>query len=198
MITNINNEFYNSSGDSFDKIPFESILPDLLMKYGVGTEVLEIGSGGGSLAFWLVQQGYQVSCIEPAQELVKQAERKGLKVYPITIQDFTTDHQFDNVVAISSLIHLSKAELPIQIQKIAQLLKPHGIFFVSFIEGKGEGLEDPTNVGKLRYFSKWNEKELDKLCSPYFELLENHKVYNKTMRYTFFLSVYAVKYTDTH
>lgn len=47
MITSINNEFYNESGDSFDKIPFDSILPDLLLKYGVGQEVLEIGSGAG-------------------------------------------------------------------------------------------------------------------------------------------------------
>lgn len=42
MITNVTNEFYNESGDSFDKIPFDSILPDLLLKYGVGQEVMHL------------------------------------------------------------------------------------------------------------------------------------------------------------
>ncbi|MES2199049.1 MAG: hypothetical protein V4489_02640 [Chlamydiota bacterium] len=49
----INRDFYNASEDSFDKVPFESILPDLLLKYGVGREVLEIGSGAGALAIFL-------------------------------------------------------------------------------------------------------------------------------------------------
>lgn len=189
MITNINNEFYNNSGDSFDKIPFENILPTLLLKYAVGHEILEIGSGAGALASWLVQQGFQVSCIEPAEKLAKKAASRGLLVYPITIQEFNSDHQYDNVVAISSLIHLPKADFPTQIQKISSLLKSQGVFFVSLIEGEGEGFEDPTQIDKMRYFSKWNEKELDSLFS-YFGLLEAHKVYNKAMDRTFFLRVY--------
>lgn len=36
MVLNINNAFYNESGDSFDKIPFDSLLPSLLSKYGIG------------------------------------------------------------------------------------------------------------------------------------------------------------------
>lgn len=193
MILDINNGFYNASGDSFDKIPFDSILPNLLMKYVVGHEILDIGSGPGALAYWLVNHGYQVSCIEPAEGLAKQAIEKGLKVYVTTIQDFKTDHKYDNVVAISSLIHIPKADLPLQVQKISQLLKPQGLFFVSFIEGEGEGFEDPTKAGKLRFFSKWNEEELDKIFSTNFSLLEDHKVYNKKMDRTFLLRVYLSK-----
>lgn len=193
MITNINNTFYNELGDSFDKIPFDSVLPDLLLKYAVGKKILEIGSGAGALASWLTKQGYQVSCIEPATELAKKAEERGLKVYPTTIQDFEINIQYDNVVAISSLIHVPKSELPAQIQKISRLLKPHGIFFVSFIEGEDEGFEDPTNASKLRYFAKWSEKELDDLLSSSFVLLENHKIYDKAMDWTFLLRVYTLK-----
>ncbi len=193
MILNVNDVFYNESRDSFDKIPFDPLLPDLLVKYGIGQEVLEIGSGAGALASWLIEQGYQVSCIEPAAQLVKQAEEKGLKVYATTIQDFEVDFQYDSIVAISSLIHVPKADLPAQIQKIFRLLKPHGIFFVSFIEGEDEGLEDPTKAGKLRYFAKWSEKELDDLFSSSFVLLENQKIYNKKMDRNFLLRVYSLK-----
>lgn len=168
-------------------------MPDLLLKYGVGKDVLEIGSETGALASWLSGQGYQVSCIEPAEKLAEQAQRKGLKVYPAAIQDFKTDHQYDNVVAISSLIHLPKVELSQQIQKISRLLKPHGIFFVSLLEGEDEGFEDPTHIGRMRYFSKWKEKELDSLLSQHFDLLEGQKVNCRKLDQTLFLNVYAAK-----
>ena len=88
---------------------------------------------------------------------------------------------------------MPKTELPLQIEKIVHLLKPNGMFFVSFIEGEDEGYEDPTNVGKLRYFAKWKESELDLLLSPYFTLLESHKIYNEKMDKMFLLCVYFLK-----
>ncbi|MES2199050.1 MAG: hypothetical protein V4489_02645 [Chlamydiota bacterium] len=134
-----------------------------------------------------------MTCLEPAIELAKKAESKGLKVYPTTIQNFQEKKQYDSIIAISSLIHVPKAELPLQIEKIIQLLKPDGIFFMSFIEGEGEGIEDPTKVGRVRYFAKWKEEELECLLSPYFDFLESHKIYNKKMDRTFFLRVQALK-----
>jgi 2-polyprenyl-3-methyl-5-hydroxy-6-metoxy-1,4-benzoquinol methylase len=187
---------YNESGSSFDKIPFEMVLPGLLLKYGTGQEVLEIGSGAGALAFWLAGLGYQVSCIEPAEELAKRAEGKGLRVYVHTIQDFETTHQYDSVVAISSLIHVPKSDLPAQVQKIYSFLKPQGTLFVSFIEGENEGFEDPTNIGKLRFFAKWKDKEVDSLFLSQFTLCENQKIYNKKMDCNFLLKVYVRKDLD--
>lgn len=189
----INKEFYNKSGNSFDKIPFDNILPDLLLKYINGPEILEIGSWAGALAAWLMKHNYRVTCIEPAEQLATKAAAKGLHVYPTTIQNFQTNHKYHSIIAISSLIHVPKNDLPAQIQKIINLLHPHGIFFISLIEGKGEEFADPTNVGKLRYFSKWTESELNSLLSPYFTLLENHKIYNKKMDRIFILQVYRLK-----
>ncbi len=40
---------------------------------------------------------------------------------------------YDRVIAISSLIHVHKAELLLQIEKIVHLLKPNGMFFINFI-----------------------------------------------------------------
>ncbi|HSW85986.1 MAG TPA: class I SAM-dependent methyltransferase [Rhabdochlamydiaceae bacterium] len=192
-IDEVNRDFYNSSGDSFDKFPFETILPDLLMKYHKGDEVLEIGSGAGALAAWLARIGHKVTCIEPAQKLAERAEAKGLKVHCLNIQNFHTEHQYDMVIAISSLIHVPKIQLPLQIEKIVTLLKPQGIFFVNFIEGKTEGFEDPTNAGKMRFFSKWDEKELDLFLSRYFDVLEKHRIYSKKMDCTFLLRLCQVK-----
>ncbi len=192
-IDGINRDFYNLSGDSFDKIPFDPILLNLFHQYKIAGRILEIGSGAGALASHLTQKGCEVMCVEPAQELALKASAKGLKVYPVTIQNFKEEEQYDNVIAMSSLIHVPKAELPLQIKKIVSLLKPNGLFFVSFIEGEGEGLEDPTQMQKLRFFAKWNEIELEALLSPYFTLLENHRIYNQKMDRTFLLQVYILK-----
>jgi|GEM_PF-3207514 len=192
-IDEINRAFYDSPGDFFNSIPFDTILPELLLKYGKGHTILEIGSGPGGLGLWLKNKGYEVTCLEPAKKLAEMATDKGLNVYPLTIQEFNTELQYDCVIAISSLIHVPKIELPTQIEKIAKLLKPQGIFFVSFIEGDDEGFEDPTRSGKLRYFAKWSEAELDHLLSPYFNILETHKIFNKKMDCIFFLSVYSPK-----
>lgn len=192
-IDKVNSDFYNQSSNSFNAIPFEPILPQLLQKYSLGHQLLEIGSGPGALAVWLKDMGCQVTCLEPAKKLAEMASKKGLEVHELTIQEFESDIQYDSILAISSLIHVPKKELPAQIQKIASLLKPQGIFFVSFIEGENEGLEDPTMSGKLRYFAKWNESDLDRLLSPYFNLLEGHKIYSKKMDRTFLLRVYALK-----
>lgn len=197
-IDEINRDFYDNSGNSFNAIPFDPILPGLLLKYGRGHKILEIGSGPGGLGVWLRNKGYEVTCLEPARKLAEMAAEKGLNVYPLTIQEFSTDLQYDCIVAISSLIHVPKEELPAQIKKIANFLKPQGIFFVSFIEGDDEGFEDPTKLGKLRYFAKWSESDLDRLLSPYFDTLEAHKIFNEKMGRTFFLRVYTLKNSHTN
>lgn len=191
-IDRVNNDFYDNA-ESFDKIPFDDILPGLIKKYGKGRDVLEIGSATGVLAEWLVKLGYRVLCLEPARKPAAQATAKGLSVQTVTIQNFQTQEQFDMIVAISSLIHVSKTELPEQIQKIAHFLRPQGLFFVSFIEGNSEGLEDPTNKGKSRFFSRWSEQALDQLLSPYFDLVESHRINSKKMDRNFLLRVYSKK-----
>jgi SAM-dependent methyltransferase len=247
-IDKINSDFYNQSGSSFDTIPFQPFLPELLLKYLNGHQILEIGSGPGALALWLKNLGYQITYLEPAKKLAEVATQKGLDVRPLTIQEFETSSQYDCIIAISSLIHVPKKELPFQIKKIANLLyharlglvnfegsqndpdlddreegniasilptndrskmgrfdgpknspnltergiKPQGIFFVSFIEGEGEGFEDPTKLGKLRYFAKWSEAEIDYLLSPSFTLLKSHRIHNHKMDRTFLLNVYRL------
>ena len=54
-IDEMNNEFYNTYTDSFDKIPFDEILLPLALKYlpKEDCDILEIGSGAGALALWL-------------------------------------------------------------------------------------------------------------------------------------------------
>lgn len=192
-IDKINADFYNNSNHTFDQIPFKEILPSLLLNYCQGRQLLEIGSGPGALALWLQKNGYNVTCLEPAENLAELAIEKGLNVHTSTIQKFNADRKFDAIVAISSLIHVPKKELPHQIEKIANMLTADGTLFVSFIQGENEGLDDPTRSGKFRYFSYWKEEEIETLLSPYFDLVEKDQIYNQKMNRTFLLEVYRLK-----
>ena len=103
--------------------------------------MLDIGSGPGALAAWISQQGYEVECIEPARKMAEKAKKRGLHVHTTTLQKFETDTKFDIILAISSLIHISKAEMPDQMRKIALLLNPGSLFFASMLIGEKESLE---------------------------------------------------------
>jgi 2-polyprenyl-3-methyl-5-hydroxy-6-metoxy-1,4-benzoquinol methylase len=191
----INNEFYNVYGDHFDKIPFENVLPELISKYVTksNSKILEIGSGAGALALWMTNLGHDVTCIEPAEKPAEKAREKKLRVHNIKFQDFQVDQKFDYILAISSLIHIPRLEIPFQIKKMSESLEKEGIAFVSFIEGREEGYEDPTNKGKMRFFSKFLEGELTEILSQYFSIVEIHKLEVKKMNQSFFLFVLKSK-----
>lgn len=186
----LNNEFYNGYADSFDKIPFEDTLIPLILKYlpSFPCDILEIGSGAGALALWMSKHGHHVICVEPAEKLAKKAIEKGLNVYEMRLQDFYVGQKFDSVIAISSLIHIPRSEITAQLQKISQLIKPGGVAFISFIEGDGEGYEDPTGKGKNRFFSKFTKDKLSILLLTYFSITEIHKIKVKEMSQNFFLT----------
>lgn len=186
----LNSDYYNNSKSAFDRIPCSRLLLPLLLSYKISGKVLEIGSGPGALALWLKEQGCDVTCIEPALEFAKIVASRSLKVFNCTLQEFDENETYDHVVAISSLIHIPKKELPLQIEKIASKLQKGGLFFVTFMKGENEAYEDPTSQGRLRFFAKWKEEELQELLSPYFKLLESHAIDQKNMDRTFFLNVY--------
>lgn len=187
----INQEFYNANADCFDQIPFEEILTKLVLKHVTKSncQILEIGSGAGALALWMTDLGHNVTCVEPAEKPAEIARKKGLKVHKTRFQDFSVKQKFDCVFAISSLIHVPRVEISLQMRKISELLEKEGWAFVTFIEGEGEGYEDPTNKGKMRYFSKFSETELKEILMVFFSVIEIHKIEVRKMNQSFYLFV---------
>ena len=123
----------------------------------------------------MTQLGHNVTCLEPAEKPAEKARSKGLNVSMTRFQDYAAGQKFDGIVAISSLIHIPRSAIPLQIQKLSQLLKREGLAIVSFIEGDGEGYEDPTGKGKKRFFSKFTQDELIALLSSHFSVIEIHQ-----------------------
>ncbi len=190
-------DYYDKFADDFEKIPFDKTIQDLFTTYSPKTEkgcinVLDVGSGPGSLANWINHAGYQVTCLDPSKEMVRRCKQKGLIAIQGSLDDLKTDQQFHTILAISSFIHVPKADFRDHIKKIYSLLSPSGLFFISMLLGEGEGCEDPLEKGVKRYFSYINNSDLVKIFTEeLFSVLEVKKIEVKKMNKCF--DIYVLK-----
>ena len=84
------------------------------------------------------------------------------------------DVKFDGVWAVTSLLHMPKAELPNVLENINGLLRTGGMFYISMKEGNFEGFVDSDKYpGKKRFFSLYTDNELRDYLRNSFEIV-NH------------------------
>lgn len=127
-----------------------------------GARILDLGCGSGRDTLYFLQKGFYVTALDGCKEfceatkaLCSEYEFKG-KI-EIQNQDFSNlveINQYDGVWACSSLLHISKNELPDILKKIECALKEDGVFYCSFKEGNFDGERNG------RYFSDFAETEL--------------------------------------
>lgn len=170
----LNKKCYDARADYWDRLPFPDFLPTAILRahHPQNTKkALDIGSGTGRLAQWLTNNGYQVLCLDPSDEMVRRTKSMGLATLQKTVQEFSTQEKFDLILAILSLIHVPKSEMPAQIAKIYQMLSPEGVFALAMIGGQGEGVGETTSDFP-RYFAYYDRKEILDLTQNHFTLLQ--------------------------
>lgn len=109
-----------------------------------GESVLDIGCGQGWLCHEVSQHGGRPLGLEPSSRNVNAAHDSypQLRFVQASLQEFTTDKQFDSVLAIMVLEHF--LDLEAAFTKIVKLLKPSGRFvtivgdFDKFTRGRRE------------------------------------------------------------
>lgn len=191
-VSEANNAFYDAFADQFDKIPFDDIITGYFNRYAIsarGKKVLDIGSGPGALAKWMQSLGFSVLCVEPSDAMGQRCREKGLEVLKVSAENLKLNETFDHIFALSSLIHVLPEKLPQVLQTIEALLADSGIFYCSFLLGDKCGMEDPTNAGKKRFFSRISREEILKMTEPLFILRESKEVEVKRMESCFLLQV---------
>jgi 2-polyprenyl-3-methyl-5-hydroxy-6-metoxy-1,4-benzoquinol methylase len=173
-INAVNKECYDHQADRWLRFPFSDFLPDWVKRYSdpkQGVRALDIGSGNGVFAKWLQEEGFNILCIDPSDEMCRRSRAKGLKTIQTTLQEFQEKETFDSIFAICSLLHIPKADWPAQIDKIACLLNGGGTFFLALREGATEGYEE-QQTGYPRFFSNFEEKEVLNYLEQRFDLLD--------------------------
>jgi 2-polyprenyl-3-methyl-5-hydroxy-6-metoxy-1,4-benzoquinol methylase len=69
-------------------------------------------------------------------ELARQ--HTGLPVQLMSFSEIDGKAQYDGIWCCASLLHVPSSELPAVMQKLADALKPGGVWYVSFKYGNGE------------------------------------------------------------
>lgn len=105
-----------------------------------GACVLELGSGGGEDAAFMLAHGLDIHPTDASPELAAEASRHtGRPVRVMRFDELDAEAQFDGVWASASLLHAPDAELAGNLAQIFRALKPGGLFVASFKAGNGEG-----------------------------------------------------------
>lgn len=145
----VNFQDYYDSTYSIDPTSFLSMIVGRLSK---GAKILDIGCGSGRDLLWLKMRGYEATGLEQSSGLAELAQfHSGCPVFTgdFTVYDFSF-LQFDALLLIGSLVHLSHAEFPSILLHISQALKQDGLMFLTVKEGEGVSKSEDG-----RLFSLW-------------------------------------------
>ena len=125
-----------------------------------GARVLDAGCGSGRDAKAFRKMGYQVVAFDASSAMVELArEHTGLPVQLMTFADVDWKEEFDGIWCCASLLHVPAVELPDVMRRLADALKPGGVWYVSFKYGDGEREVDG------RRFTDMDEDDLNTLVS---------------------------------
>ncbi len=174
-IDRVNKACYDNCADIWDRFPFPEAIPKFVQKYytpNLGNNVLDVGSGTGILAKWLLDQGFNVLCLDPSSEMVRRCQEKGLRTQQGSLQDYRSKDQFGMIFAILSLIHIPKTAFSSQIKKLADSLSPGGILFLAMLEGQGEGFFEGQKYP--RFLSFYSTDEVKEKIKPFFMQMDYH------------------------
>jgi len=104
-----------------------------------GARVLDAGCGSGRDAKAFLEMGYQLEAFDASSAMVELArEHSGLPVQVKTFADVEWKEEFDGIWCCASLLHVPAAELLEVMRRLADALKPGGVWYVSFKYGDGE------------------------------------------------------------
>lgn len=163
--------YYNKNASSFVENTKNVLMSDawnyfteLLPKTSL---VLDFGCGAGRDTKFFLEHGYRVEALDGSESLCNIASAfTGIHVEKMFFCDFKAENKYDGIWACSSLLHVSKKELPSIIKKIEKALKQEGIFYTSFKYGAFEGMRNG------RYFTDMTEESFKCLIQdiPHLEI----------------------------
>lgn len=140
--------------------------------------LLEIGAGPGKDSLFFAHQGLNVQATDLSEEMVKRCQEKGLKAQVMSFDDLVfPSESFDAVWALNCLLHVPKKALPQILKEIKRILKTDGLFYMGVYGGiDQEGVWDEDFHEPKRFFSFFEDADLEKLLRNYFEVEGFNKI----------------------
>ncbi len=133
----------------------EHILDDALLfiKSLKGKDILDIGCGAGRDALFFKEQGLKPLCVDISPVIIELCKKRGLEAFVMDVEDLEFKDAFDGIWAYTSLLHMPKNNFLAVLDKIKDLLKARGIFYLGMKEGDFEGWIEDERYGPLEDFT---------------------------------------------
>lgn len=123
-----------------------------------GARVLDLGCGPGQAAAFLQRAGFRVDALDASPEMARIARRRfGLKVRVAPFSELDAEDEYDGIFANFSLLHVSRAEFPGQLGRVARALRKRGLLHLGMKTGQGERRD---SLG--RFYAYYTEAELER------------------------------------
>ena len=140
----------------------------------------DFGCGSGRDSKYFLENGYEVEAIDGSIEMCKLAsEYIGQDVKCMKFEELNEEDTYDGIWACSSILHVTKEELPKILEKMINALKQDGIIYTSFKKGKGYEIKE----GK--YYNFLTKEELESILEKLemnVELIEYFETIGSTQR----------------
>lgn len=136
-------KYYQDNAQTFFdgtvNVDMSSLYETFTQHLAPGARVLDAGCGSGRDAKAFQEMGYQVEAFDASPAMVELArEHTGLPVKVMSFADVDWKEEFDGIWCCASLLHVPAVELPGVMRRLADALKPGGVWYVSFKYGDGE------------------------------------------------------------
>jgi SAM-dependent methyltransferase len=156
------NDESGSLADKYESRPFEDIHAQVIDLLPASPAlVLDIGAGSGRDAAWFADQGYEVTAVEPAQQM--RVAARSLHVQPdITWLDdrlpelgtlMAQDRQYDLIWLSAVWMHVPPDSRQWGFQHLVSLLRPGGRIMITLREG-------PFPKNRVMYETSFEELRL--------------------------------------
>lgn len=172
-------QFYNQYAKKYDQDNQElhEITYDDAMSFVdrlPGKKILDVGCGNGRDLKMFVQLGYEPTGIDLSEKMVAICKDKGFDCIYGDMEEMPFDNEsFDGVWALASLIHIPKDNVPVVVEKIHNLLKKNGLFYIGMKMGSTEQHEESKSYpGAKRYVSRFTLQELQQILEKHFIILK--------------------------
>lgn len=135
--------------------------------------LLEIGAGTGRDSKFFQDKGFKTTCIDLSPAMIEICKQKGLDAYVMDMLDMNfPENSFDAIFCLNSLLHLTKEEFPIILNKINMLLKPEGVVYLGIYGGYDfEGIYEDDFYRPKRFFSFFSDDQLKFQVSRFLNII---------------------------
>ena len=142
-----NEDYYRQNAQRFftdtASVDMSALYPLFIDCLPPGARILDAGCGSGRDVKAFSEMGFAVEAFDASAELVAMARQlSGKPIEQMRFQDVDAVEIYDGIWCCASLLHVSEAELPGVMTKLAMALKPGGVGYLSFKHGRGERKKD--------------------------------------------------------